>query len=286
MPDPLDVPVAGGPMRVAAWHGIGVPVLAIHGITSSSRSWPFVADALENPVFAPDLRGRGRSNDLPGPVGIAQHAEDCAAVVEATGGVPLVVVGHSMGAFVATVLAARRPDLVRALVLVDGGLPFPPADEAATLAGLSPIKQRLQATYTRESYRDWFRGHPAFARDWTPEAEEYADYDLPESPGRPSADPEAVEADQVDMVSGTAFLEALETTLPQRMFLHASRGFADDPPGLYPQPTVDEYAARWPDLDIRRVPDVNHYTIVLSRRGSAAIAQAVQDLTHAGSEPP
>jgi pimeloyl-ACP methyl ester carboxylesterase len=286
MPDPLDVPVAGGTLRVAAWHGVGVPVLAIHGITSSSRSWPFVADALENPVFAPDLRGRGRSNDLPGPVGMAQHAEDCAAVVEATGGVPLVVVGHSMGAFVGTVLAARRPDLVRALVLVDGGLPFPAADEAATLAGLRPIKQRLQATYTRETYRDWFRRHPAFARDWTPEAEAYADYDLPDTPGQPSADPEAVEADQVDMVSGTAFLDALETNLPPRVFLHASRGFVDDPPGLYPLSTVDEYAARWPDLDIRLVPDVNHYTIVLSRRGADAVARAVQDQIHGASDPP
>ena len=114
MPDPLDVPVSGGTLRVAAWSGSGDPVLAIHGITSSSRSWPFLAEALDNSVLAPDLRGRGRSNQLPGPAGIAQHAEDCAAVVEATGSIPLVVVGHSMGGFVATVLAARRPDLVRA----------------------------------------------------------------------------------------------------------------------------------------------------------------------------
>jgi pimeloyl-ACP methyl ester carboxylesterase len=278
MADPLDVPVAGGTLRVASWLGVGVPVLAIHGITSSSRSWPFLAHAVDNPVFAPDLRGRGRSNQLPGPAGIAQHAEDCAAVVEATGGVPLVVVGHSMGGFVATVLAARRPDLVRGLVLVDGGLPFPPADEDATLAGLQPIKQRLQATYTRESYRDWFRNHPAFAHDWTPEAEAYADYDLPESPGRPSADPGIVETDQVDMVRGPTYLEALDRPMPPRIFLHAPRGFADDPPGLYPQPTVDSYAERWPDLDVRPVPDVNHYTIVLSRRGAEAIAQAVSDL--------
>ena len=278
MPDALDVPVAGGTLRVAAWSGTGTPVLAVHGITSSSRTWPFVADALDRPVFAPDLRGRGRSNGLPGPAGIARHAEDCAAVVEATGGVPLIVVGHSMGGFVATVLAARRPDLVRGLVLVDGGLPFPAADEEATLAGLQPIKERLRATYTREGYRDWFRGHPAFARDWTSEAEEYADYDLPEAPGRPSADPEVVESDQIDMVCGTAFAEALEKPMPPRVFLHASRGFTDDPPGLYPQATVDAYAARWPDLDIRPVPDVNHYTIVLSRRGAAAIAQAVLDL--------
>jgi lipase len=283
MPDPLDVPVAGGTLRVAAWSGTGAPVLAIHGITSTSRSWPFVAAALDNPVFAPDLRGRGRSNRLPGPSGIAQHAEDCAAVITATGGVPLVVVGHSMGAFVAAVLAARRPDLVRGLVLVDGGLPFPAVDAAATLAGLQPIKQRLQATYTRESYREWFRNHPAFAHDWTPEAEEYADYDLPDPPGRPSADPEAVEADQLDIVEGAAFAEASEKPMPPRIFLHASRGFADDPPGLYPQPTVDEHAVRWPDLDVRHVPDVNHYTLVLSRRGAEAVAGAVRDLSRSSA---
>src|SRR3954465_14627300 len=119
MPDALDVPVSGGSLRVATWPGTGDPVLAIHGITSSSRSWPFLPEALDNPVLAPDLRGRGRSNELPGPVGMAQHAEDCAAVVDASGGAPLVVVGHSMGGFVASVLAATRPDLVRALVLVD-----------------------------------------------------------------------------------------------------------------------------------------------------------------------
>lgn len=278
MPDPLDVSVSGGSLRVASWSGIGLPVLAIHGITSSSRSWPFLAAALDNAVLAPDLRGRGRSNHLPPPFGLAQHAEDCAAVVQASGGVPVIVVGHSMGGFVATVLAARRPDLVRGLVLVDGGLPFPPADAEATMAGLQPIKQRLQATYTREEYRDWFRQHPAFGRDWTPEVEAYADYDLPDDPGRPSADPDVVETDQVDMVQGAAFAEAIEQPLPPRVFLHAPRGFADDPPGLYPQPTVDAYAARWPEIDVRPVPDVNHYTIVLSRRGADAIAGAVRDL--------
>lgn len=278
MPDPLDVPVSRGSLRVAAWSGTGEPLLAVHGITSSSRSWPFLAEALDNPVLAPDLRGRGRSNRLPGPVGMAQHAEDCAAVVEASGRAPLVVVGHSMGGFVATVLAATRPDLVRALVLVDGGLPFPPADEAATRAGLQPIKQRLHSTHTREDYREWFRNHPAFVRDWTPEAEEYADYDLPDAPGRPAADPDMVEADQLDIMGGTAFAEAIDKPLPRRVFLHASRGFADDPPGLYPQATVDEFADRWPDLDIWHVPDVNHYTIVLSRRGADAVAQAVRDM--------
>src|SRR3954454_5736843 len=278
MVEALDVPVAGGSLRTATWPGRSAPVLAIHGITSSPRSWPLLAPELDAPVVAPDLRGRGSSQHLTGPFGLVAHADDCAAVLRAVTDEPVVVVGHSMGGFVATVLAAREPDLVRALVLVDGGLPFPPVDAAATLAGLQPIKDRLQASYTRESYRDWFRHHPAFARDWTPEVEEYADYDLPADPGRPSADPEAVEADQLDMLESPAFAEAVEHPQHPRVFLHAPRGFADDPPGLYPQPTVDAFAARWPDLDVRPVPDVNHYTIVLSRRGAAAVAGAVREV--------
>src|SRR6476646_6809548 len=143
MPDALDVAVAGGLLRVASWSGTGTPVLAIHGITSSSRSWPLLAEALDHPVVAPDLRGRGRSNRLPGPVGLVAHAADCAATLRAVTDEPAVVVGHSMGGFVATVLAAQHPELVRALVLVDGGLPFPAVDAESTLAGLQPIKDRL-----------------------------------------------------------------------------------------------------------------------------------------------
>src|SRR3954453_23786671 len=139
MVEALDVPVAGGALRTAAWPGRGAPVLAIHGLTSSSSSWPFLAQELDGPVVAPDLRGRGRSQHLPGPFGLVAHADDCAAVLR---GVltrapreRVVGVGCSMGGFVATVLGTRPPDLVRALVLVDGVLPFPPSDAAATLAG-------------------------------------------------------------------------------------------------------------------------------------------------------
>ena len=80
------------------------------------------------------------------------------------------------------------------------------------------------------------------------------------------------------MLRSPVFAEAVEQPAHPRVFLHAPRGFADDPPGLYPQPVVEGYAARWPDVDVRPVPDVNHYTIVLSRRGAAAVARAVRDV--------
>lgn len=58
-------------------------------------------------------------------------------------------------------------------------------------------------------------------------------------------------------------------------FLHTSRGFLNDPPGLYAAETVTQLASRWPQIDMTYVPDVNHYTIVMSRRGAAAIAATV-----------
>lgn len=281
MPEDLDVTVDGGTLRVARWAGSGDPVLAIHGVTATSRSWPFLADQLENPVLAPDLRGRGRSHPITDRSGMAVHADDCAAVLHELAAGPVVVVGHSMGGFVASALAARHPELVSALVLVDGGLPFPPADEKATAAGLQPILQRLERTFTRDSYRDWYRGLPAFATDWTPQAQAYADYDLLDDPGRPSSEPAVVQQDQLDLMRADSVTSALDSHRQPRVFLHAPRGFADDPPGLYPQPTVDSFAGRWPDLTIRRVDDVNHYTIVLSPRGAAAIADEVRTVTDA-----
>lgn len=64
---------------LALWNpqATGPVVLAIHGITASHYSWPFLARALpDTRIIAPDLRGRARSNLLPGPYGMRRHAAD------------------------------------------------------------------------------------------------------------------------------------------------------------------------------------------------------------------
>lgn len=282
MPDryrQLDVDVDGGELRVGEWAGAGPTVVLLHGLTGSHISFQLVADALPgHRLLAPDLRGRGRSSDLPGPFGLAAHADDVVTMIRELADGPVVVAGHSMGAFVTVVLAEQLRQLVSGIVLVDGGLPFAPAELEHTEAVVATIREGLSATYPdRESYVEHFRAHPAFAHDWSREVEAYLDYDLVGEPPRMHrcANLDAVIADQTDIVSVDLPSAPAGIDVPIH-FLHASRGFLDDPPGLYAADTVAEHATRWPRIEFTHVPDVNHYTIAMSRRGAAEVAAAVE----------
>src|SRR6266566_3131347 len=134
----LNVAVDGGDLRVLRW-GTGKRVaVAVHGITASAMSWQAVARHMppDWTLAAPDLRGRGHSRDLPGPFGLDAHARGVVAVLRHFGGRP-VLAGHSMGAYVALLARDSHPELVRRLVLGDGGVPLPliPHDVVQTWQG-------------------------------------------------------------------------------------------------------------------------------------------------------
>lgn len=286
----LDVPVDGGDLRVGVWEpeegGVDAPtVLLVHGVTASHLSWPLVAERLPDVrVVAPDLRGRGRSNRLTGPAGMAAHARDLVAVLDAVGADRVVVVGHSMGAFVSLVLGDLYPERASRIVLVDGGLPLalPPglAPEEVIRLVLGPAAERLAMTFPSvEAYRDFWRAHPAFARDWSPALEDYLAYDLDgEAPAlRPSTSYATLEEDSVDQLSGTAIADAVAAMRHPTLFVTAERGLLDQVPALYPLARIPELLAASPTLRHVAVADVNHYTITMSERGADAVGAAVRD---------
>jgi pimeloyl-ACP methyl ester carboxylesterase len=119
-----------GPYRVH-WveSGVGAEtVVLIHGLSGSSRWWQRNVPALaaKYRVVVPDLIGFGRSR-CPGPLPAMPAVADLFArwmEVARTG--PVHLVGHSMGGHLAVHVAARHPELIRRLVLVDAaGLPRP-----------------------------------------------------------------------------------------------------------------------------------------------------------------
>lgn len=281
----LEVPVEGGSLHVGVWGTSGPVVLAAHGITASHVSFESVAEALGGGVrlVAPDLRGRGRSRDVAGPWGMEVHAADLMAVLDRLGEERAdVLLGHSMGGFVGAVTAALHPGRVGALVMVDGGLPLMDAvpeglsTEQLIHAVIGPAMERLDMTFPSvESYFDYWRKHPAFDA-WSEKIERYVAYDLVGEPPelRPRTLREAVLGDTESQFVSDAVPRALaELPCPARL-LRAPRGVMDADP-LYPVEQIEVWAPRIPDFAWATVDDVNHYTIVMSQGGAAAVADAL-----------
>ena len=292
-----DVAVDGGTLRVGEWgphepfdgDRLTAPtVIAVHGITGSHMSWALVAAALPQVrLVAPDLRGRGRSAGLPGPYGMVRHAADLEAVIEALDLPQAVLVGHSMGGFVALIAADRYPDRFSEVLLVDGGLPLAiPAGiskENLLTATLGPAAQRLSMTFPDpEAYQEFWKQHPAFAADqWSQAVVDYANYDLTGAPPtlRPSASLEAVKQDSMDLYDGEATLAALAGLAGVKKpvtLLTAPRGLLNETPGLYSPSQIERWKAELPEVTIREVPDVNHYTIVMGAAGADAVARELK----------
>lgn len=284
---PFRAPVAGGELVGTLWRAdaAGTPVVAIHGITANHRSFSPLAQRLPGPLLAIDLRGRGGSRALPAPYSLEQHADDVAAAIRAAGLERAIVVGHSMGGFVAVRLAHAHPELVGALVLVDGGLPLPPAPEGTVPEDvLGPAIERLRMTFASpEAYRAFWRQHPAFGPYWSDAIEEYVDYDLVPAEGgagRPSANPEAVVANLVELDGRGGFADALESLSLPMLLLRSPRGLFDETPGLYDDAWLSTWTSRLPGLAVEDVERTNHYTILMGR-GVGAVADAVARLAPA-----
>jgi pimeloyl-ACP methyl ester carboxylesterase len=260
-------------------------ILAIHGVTSSHLAWPFLVEHLPGVrVIAPDLRGRGASNALTGPAGMAAHAADMVAVLDAFELDSVPVVGHSMGGFVAVVLAHRHPDRVRQLVLIDGGLPLdvPAGVEPDQLVSiiLGPTVERLSKRWTSaDEYTEAFwRHHPAFEADWSEDLERYIAYDLvPDGDGfRAATSYQTTVEDTIDLNLGSALPEALAELILPTLFITVPRGLQNETPGLYPAAHREKLLAEHPDIRHRHLDGLNHYTVVMSDRGASVLAPLVQ----------
>lgn len=281
-----DIPVRGGTLRVGEWrpdNPDAPTIVAAHGITASHLAWAKIADEMpEVRLIAPDLRGRGRSSQLPGPYGMAEHARDLASVSQTLDLGRALITGHSMGGFVALVAAHLYPEYFDGPLLIDGGLPLDvPAGAptgAAPVPTLGPAADRLSMTFpTRDSYLEFWQKHPAFASEWNEKVEDYVNYDLvgTEPELRASTSLAAMSEDSAELFAGESVLAALSALQRPLTLLTAPRGLLDETPGLYSAATVARWREELPDIAIREVADVNHYTIVMGS-GATTVASALR----------
>ena len=101
--------------------GSGEPTaLMLHGFTGSGENWLPITQSLGNRIILPDLMGHGLT-ELPSGAAryTMEHAsQDIAALIKARSpGMPVVLVGYSMGGRLALHVALTHPNLVRRLIL-------------------------------------------------------------------------------------------------------------------------------------------------------------------------
>lgn len=271
------------------WPGRGAPVVALHGLTASHVNFIGIAERLagRRPMFAFDLRGRGDSDKPDGPYGFAQHARDVAAAMKALELGPSVIVGHSMGAFIATALASQNPELVAGLVLIDGGylLGVPAEIDTAQVldAVLAQRITQLRDVYpSRDAYREFWRAKPHFpAADWNAWTEAFLNYEVAgEAPRvQPKASEAAVRADVAESYQKEAIAERLRQVRVPTLLLRAAMGFTPDQAQLISDSALAEAKALLPALEEETIPGSTHYTIVLGERGASRIADLIDEFS-------
>ncbi len=293
----LSIPVSGGTLAAGRWGDGPAMVVASHGITANHLSFQAIAHQTvvrsggEVCLIALDHRGRAGSAEVPGPYGLAAHSDDVVALLDHLAIERTVVVGHSMGGFVAAAIAERHPARVERLVLIDGGVPFSapgPVEvdgdvEAAIRAVIGPALDRLDQRWPdEEAYVDFFRAHPAFQppNRWPEAAEAYVRYDATstaEGEIRSSVAKPAVLEDGGAIIVDPHTASAVERVDQATMLLWAPRGLLDQSPGLYHADHIETVTTELAHLEARLVPDCNHYTIAVDDGGASEVATAIID---------
>ena len=144
----LTVPSPTGPQTVFV-GGSGPVLVLLHGAGDQAGTWARVVPGLiqDHTLVIPDLAGHGRSAPAAGPIEMSALVAGLEAVLAGQGRATLV--GNSLGAWMAMVLAERHPERVERVVAVNGGAlkgPFGPVN-------LLP-RNRQEARETMAGLRD------------------------------------------------------------------------------------------------------------------------------------
>jgi pimeloyl-ACP methyl ester carboxylesterase len=269
--------VAG--FTVTEWPGNGPAAFCLSGLGSFAPTWgPFATSLPDAHLFGIDLRGRGDGQGMAGPTGLRQHAMDVAAVLAELDLTDLVLIGHSMGAYLAPVVAQEAKGRIRKLVLVDGGIrprfPFfmgPALTRlmfARQLKGADRSFPTVQALADKARIGAMLKDRP----DLLPSLMQILEAEAGGTAGgyRPRLDVGRAVADAVDTFFGPDIEPALAAlTVPAQVFLAENAKKAGQKPFISDK-AVAPAVARQPLLDVHRLPG-NHVTVLFAPEVAAAV---------------
>ncbi|MBT4090836.1 MAG: alpha/beta hydrolase [Deltaproteobacteria bacterium] len=252
-------------INLAIWEGQGKDILCVHGITANCRSWDMVASSLapDFNVMAMDLRGRGMSDKPDSGYSLAYHIRDIVALLDDLDVERVILMGHSLGAFISLAFAAEHPDRVDQLILVDGAGDLSPEQLDQVFVGIKPALDRLEQIYpSKEAYLEAMKSGPAI-QPWNSVVENYYKHEIEitDSGAKTNISPENIveEAGNVRTVKCRTFYPQLKC---RTLILKATEGLLSREDLLLPEDVTAIMMKEIPAATRFDVEGTNHYGIL------------------------
>lgn len=267
MHEPVMITAMGDGVKIqlAEWGKHGQPVLCIHGITANCRCWDVVASSLSPDfrVLAMDLRGRGHSDKPASGYSVEQHCRDILSIIDDLKLKRPVIMGHSLGAFIALAFAATYPDMVDRVILVDGGGDLSKEQMEKVFSGIKPALDRLGKVFpSAEAYIDTMKQAP-YLQPWSPALETYCRYEITEVEGGVSANIDPLHIQEEAMNLGKMKADSFyRKIICKVLILRATDGLLAEDDILLPEPVVERMAREIPNATRVDIRGTNHYGIL------------------------
>ena len=267
MHEPVMIKAMGDGVKIqlAEWGGHGRAILCIHGITANCRCWDVVASSLSPDfrVLAMDLRGRGHSDKPASGYSVEQHCRDILSLLDDLKITRPVIMGHSLGAFIALAFAAMYPDSVDRVILVDGGGDLSKEQLEKVFAAIKPALDRLGKIFpSAEAYMEIMRTAPYF-QPWSSAIETYCRYEIIEVAGgvQTNIDPLHIQEEALNLgkVKAASFYEKIRC---KTLILRATKGLLAEDDILLPEPVVEKMTREIANARRVDIEGTNHYGII------------------------
>lgn len=253
-------------------------VVALHGLTSTAAVWADLAARLDPiPVVAPDLPGRGGSVGSSAAPGLPGLATEVIRMIDALGLRRVIVVGHSMGAFLTPLVVDRLAARASGAVLLDGGVPPEPSlllNPLVVRALFRVQLRRLTRVWTDvDRFTAAAEGDAAAHRpDLHPAFRAWSEAVLERHGGgwRPRLDRRRIVADGVDSLTRRPHLDALERSAAPVHLIAAAHGADDTKSAFLSDDAIAAGRRIVPRLSWQRI-EANHATMLFDNAAAAAV---------------
>jgi pimeloyl-ACP methyl ester carboxylesterase len=260
---------AGVKIHLSQWGEAGAPggaILALHGLTANGRCWFSVAPPLAptHRFLGMDLRGRGLSDKPATGYSAEYHVADIIAVLDDLRADRVVLMGHSLGAYIALACAAWHPHRVSKLVLFDGGGDLTPEEWGAVVVAIQPTVSRLGQVFpTADALFDLLRQNPDL-QPFTPEIEAWYGWGLEPVAGGVAdrVQPEHIAEERQNLL--TLHVPSLypDVKCPV-LVMRATIGFGSEKGLVLPARAVEALRLVLPQVQVVDVTGSNHLSLVL-----------------------